>query len=556
MALLREISGPNPGRQVVLDRPRMVLGRHPDCDVIIEVGAVSRQHAQILLVEGEYHVEDLNSRNGTFVNDRMIQCRQRLSSNDRLRVCDVSFIFLSSPSDTRWAQRNDTSASAILVDDESEAKSSTIMSRLDVSSPDSSAGRDASSSEIKLAALLEIIQSLGKALSLDEVLPQVLESLFKIFTQADRGFIVLRREDGILVPQWTQVRRDDEDTIRISRTIVNQVMELREAILSADAASDERFEMSQSIADFRIRSVMCAPLINSDGDVLGVLQIDTLNQRHRFQPSDLEVLASVASQAAIAIDSARLHERAMQQQDLQRQLELAQQVQQRFLPQSRPEVAGYEFYDFYQPANQIGGDFYDYVQLPDGRIAVIVADVVGHGVPAALLMAKLTSESRFCLATEQDPAKVVSRLNTKLCEDNIDDRFVTLVLAVLHPTSHNLTVVNAGHMAPLLCRGNDRVEEIGSAEAGLPLGVVEEMEYRQVRFNLTSGQIVVLFTDGLTEAMDENGDLYGLARVRRHVSSGVSSPKDLVLSLVKDVQDFVKKCPANDDMCLVSFGRA
>ena len=138
----------------------------------------------------------------------------------------------------------------------------------------------------------------------------------------------------------------DDDAI--DRDALTHALAQYHGVLSADAASDERFEMSQSIADFRIRSVMCAPLINSDGRVLGVLQVDTLNQRHRYQPADLEVLASVAAQAANAIDNAQLHERAVQQRALERDLELAQQVQQSFLPQTRPEPPGYQFFDFYQ----------------------------------------------------------------------------------------------------------------------------------------------------------------------------------------------------------------
>ena len=445
MAILREISGPEPGRLFQLAQPRVVLGRHPDCEVIIEIGAVSRHHAQVLRVDGEYYVEDLNSRNGTFVNERLIHTRHRLAQDDCLRVCDVSFAFQWSPNDPHWnpPPEDRSSAYTVIVDDESETKNSTIMSRLDLSASDGSVATE-SSSEVKLSALLEITQSLGKALSLDEVLPQVLNSLYKVFTQADRGFIVLKQEDGTLLPRWTKVwRGDQEETIRVSRTIVNQVMESREAVLSHDASSDERFEMSQSIADFRLRSVMCAPLINSDDSVLGVLQIDTFDQRHGFKLADLEVLASVASQAAIAIDNAQLHDQALQQRAHERELELANEVQKSFLPQSRPQVPGYQFCDFYRPAHQIGGDFYDYVLLPDGRVAVIVADVVGHGVAAALLMAKLSAESRFCLATEQVPSRVVSKLNAKLCADEIDDRFVTLILIVLNPICHEVIIVNA-----------------------------------------------------------------------------------------------------------------
>ena len=557
MAILREISGPEPGRLFQLAQQRVVLGRHPDCEVIIEIGAVSRHHAQVLRVDGEYYVEDLNSRNGTFVNERLIHTRHRLAQDDCLRVCDVSFAFQWSPNDPHWnpPPEDQSSAYTVIVDDESETKNSTIMSRLDLSASDGSVATE-SSSEVKLSALLEITQSLGKALSLDEVLPQVLNSLYKVFTQADRGFIVLKQEDGTLLPRWTKVwRGDQEETIRVSRTIVNQVMESREAVLSHDASSDERFEMSQSIADFRLRSVMCAPLINSDDSVLGVLQIDTFDQRHGFKLADLEVLASVASQAAIAIDNAQLHDQALQQRAHERELELANEVQKSFLPQSRPQVPGYQFCDFYQPAHQIGGDFYDYVLLPDGRVAVIVADVVGHGVAAALLMAKLSAESRFCLATEQVPSRVVSKLNAKLCADKIDDRFVTLILIVLNPICHEVIIVNAGHMAPLLCRGEGEVDEVGSTEAGLPLGVVEDFEYEQHQTQLDTGHSFTIYTDGLNEAMNEAGQLYGMDRLRKEVAAGDASPESVVKRLVADVQSYVGQHAPNDDMCLVCFGR-
>src|SRR5262249_165622 len=301
---------------------------------------------------------------------------------------------------------------AFLADDEGKTTSSTIMSKLEVSS--SSRGVSISASpEVKLRAMIEIMQSLGgQALSLDEVLPRVLKSLFQIFVQADRGFGVIQPPDGKLIPRWVRLRRDDaNDTLRISRTIIRHVMDSKEAILSADAATDERFEMSQSIADFRIRSMMCAPLLDSEGRAFGALQIDTLDQRQRFTKDDLELLVSTASQAALAIQQAQLHEQALRQKELERDLQLATQVQHGFLPDHRPELAGYDFFDYYQPASQVGGDYFDYIELPDGRVGVVVADVVGHGVAAALLMAKLSAETRFVLFSEPTPAAAVTRLN-------------------------------------------------------------------------------------------------------------------------------------------------
>src|SRR5690606_9654853 len=226
---------------------------------------------------------------------------------------------------------------------------------------------------------------------------KALDCLFRIFMQADRGFVAMRGPSGELVPRWIKTRRENTgETVRLSRTIVNMVMQQKEAILSADAVLDDRFELSQSIADFRIRSMMCAPLLSIEGESLGVIQVDTLDQRKKFAPEDLEILVAVAAQAGIAINNAQLHEQALRQRAVQRDLELAHEVQRGFLPHGPPSIPGYTFFDYYQPANHVGGDYYDYISLPDGRIAIVVADVVGHGVAAALLMAKLSAETRYC----------------------------------------------------------------------------------------------------------------------------------------------------------------
>jgi serine phosphatase RsbU (regulator of sigma subunit) len=331
-------------------------------------------------------------------------------------------------------------------------------------------------------------------------------------------------------------------------------MESKEAILSADAASDERFEMSQSIADFRIRSMMCAPLLSSEGKAFGALQIDTLDQRQRFTKEDLELLVSTASQAAIAIQNAQLHENALKQKELERDLKLATEVQHGFLPDRRPEVAGYEFFDYYQPMDQIGGDYFDYIRLPDGRVAIIVADVVGHGVAAALLMAKLSAETKFALYSEPTPAAAITKLNERLCQSNMQ-RFVTMILVVLDAAKHTAIVVNAGHMAPLQKRSGGKIEEPGESKAGLPLGVTDALGYDQLEFDITAGDVLTLFTDGINESIDAGGAFYTIDRLREQVKKLAGTPVQIGPALVEDVRRFLGKAPQNDDMCLVCFGR-
>ena len=548
MAFLKANNGTLAGQQHALVATRCVMGRHPDCDVVVDAGAVSRHHAQLLRIGDDYYVEDMNSRNGTFVNDRVIIGRQQLFDGDTIRVCDISFTFRTDKS----GSNSNSSGTAVLVDDEQDSTASTIMSKMDVTSEEGSVHFSATP-DVKLQALMEITRSLGRSVSLDQVLPQVLNSLFKVFLQADRGFIVLKDAQGELVPRCTKVRRESEnETIRISRTIVNEVIRSKQAILSADAAADSRFDMSQSIAEFRIRSMICAPLINSQEEVIGALQVDTVNQRNRFRQEDLEVLVCVATQAAIAIDNAQLHENVVLQREFERDLELAREVQKSFLPDRRPMLTGYGFYDFYEPANHIGGDYYDYVPLPDGRLAIVVADVVGHGVAAALLMSKLSASVKFYFASEIQPSKALTDLNRAISPDTFDGRFITLVMVILDPESNQVTVVNAGHQGPLVRRRNGTLQEIGAEASGLPLMIDADCEYRQVSDEIGPGDSLVLFTDGVTEAMNDE-ELYGVERLRERFST--SDPHEVGESILSDVREFVGVRPASDDMCLVCCGR-
>jgi len=556
MAFLKVKNGPEANKRYELTQKEYVLGRHPDCDIIIDVGAVSRMHCRLTSSGNRYLLEDLGARNFTYRNETQLQPHVpvELDHLDQIRVCDVVFTFhdaseASTPSQDSWPP-------AVLVDDESsDSDSSKIMSKLDVRSSVTGSQVLVASSEAKLKALIEITQSLGNALSLDKVLPQVLDSLFRIFVQADRGFIGLVDGKGVLIPKWTKLRRENSDeTIRVSRTIAKQVMETKEAILSADAANDSRFEMSQSVADFRIRSMMCAPLIDSEGKAFGILQIDTLDQRQRFQESDLELLAGAASQASIAIENARLHEEVLRQRVLARDIELAREVQQAFLPSGPPHFPGYEFFSFYRAANHIGGDYYDYVPLPQGRLAVVVADVVGHGVAAAMLMAKLSAEMRFCLASEPDAATAVTTLNQRLCQLDLN-RFVTLVMVVIDPEMHRATIVNAGHMAPLYRRADGAVEEPSKAGAGLPIGIIANTSFAPTTITLAPGESLTLYTDGLNEATDAAHKQYTIERLKGNVKAAGKSPREIGQLVMDGVQTHLAGGPQNDDMCLVVVQR-
>ncbi|MEX2170018.1 MAG: SpoIIE family protein phosphatase [Pirellulales bacterium] len=561
MAFLQVVQGREPGRRFELANGESVIGRSSDCAVSLDVAAVSRRHALVREDGGRFYLEDLGSRNGTFVNNERVGDRAPLSDGDQILVCDqlLAFSFGGAPASLGGIPSlHESSLSAPLEDDDGSEgdQLANVQATLDLG-PGTGSWRLSANPEVKLGAMIEISHNLGKTLTVEEILPKLLDSLFKIFVQADRGFIVMpAKPGGPLVSVADKARRSDVDEkMRFSRTIIEEAMRSRRAILSADAATDQRFNMAQSITDLRIRSMICAPMIDSDGEPLGAIQIDTMNQRSRFTDEDLEVLAGVAGQAALSMDNAKMHEQAIEQRAVQRDLELARQMQRGLLPAAPPKVPGYSFFDYYQSARQVGGDYYDYVLLPDGRFAVIVGDVAGKGVAAALLMARLSSDVRFSLASERDPAQAVRQINRSFLEHDWEDRFVTMIVAVVDPREHQLTIVNAGHMAPLLRSIDGKVEELGEDLAGLPLGVADGYEYESCIRMLEPGDCVTIYTDGFSEAMNAKRELYGTERLTCQIAVSNIKVAELGQRVLGDVSKFVDGFAQSDDMCLACFGR-
>ena len=558
MAYLTAISGPGFGKRSDLASFETILGRHPDCQVIIEVGAVSRQHAKIHQVNDEFELEDLGSRNGTFLNGQLITAQTKLHDGDLIRICDVEFSFHLEDQSSSLLQGSEgasgSSFGVLMIDDDGQRESSrAVSSKLDIRG--SSLGTQLTTgADARLKAVLEISQSLGRAVRVEEVLPKVLDTLFKIFLQADRAFIVLR-EGEELVARWTKTRQaDQQDAFRISRTVMREVMDSKEAIITLDASSDERFEMANSISDFRIRSMVVAPLLDSDGEALGAIQMDTLDSKRHFEPRDLEILSGVAIQAGVAIEKAQMHEQLIQRQRVEQDLELARKVQRAFLPAKYPDSTGYEFYHFYLPADQIGGDYYDYLELSHGRLAIIVADVVGHGVAAAMLMAKLSAEVRFLLANEVNAALAITKLNQRIADLGVE-KFVTLLCLILDPPTGKVEIVNAGHMAPLWLKVDGSVEEPGYEASGVPIGIIDGFEYDMATIEVAQGDRLILYTDGINEAPSAAGDMFGIDRLQKLVGHCTGGLHDAGEQIIADVRKFVIGTQQADDMCLVIVGR-
>ncbi len=238
-------------------------------------------------------------------------------------------------------------------------------------------------------------------------------------------------------------------------------------------------------------------------------------------------------------------------------LELARGVQRGLLPGRLPEIPGYEFVAHYESAYEVGGDYYDFIPLPRQRLAVLVGDVAGKGVVAALLMAKLSADARFCMLAEPDPAAAFARLNSLMNQSGTADRFVSMVAALLDPERHTVTLVNAGHPPPLFYHRATRsvAAAIGTEAAGLPLGVLDGFQYASCQVALEPGDCILAFTDGVTEATDVNNVQLQTKGVYAALRGGAYSPRALGERLVQVVTQFAGGRSQHDDIALVAFGR-
>lgn len=561
LILLKIPDGVNTSKLVNLTGETQIIGRDADrCQIVIPHHAVSREHAKIIVQNGAYFIEDMKSRNHTFVNSKQVENRVQLKSEDRIKICDFLFQFrderVQKPGKLpSWMQKEQPDA------EEGDPGGMTTIEATQgkVSAQDFLQVAPAD----RLRALLDISTSLSKTLDLEPLLSQIADTLLGVFKQADRCFVLQLDDAGRPIPRVVKSRHTHLDDTRFSRTIVKKTLEAMQSFLSEDASSDAALGPAASIAEFKIRSVMCVPLANSDGRPVGAIQLDTQNRSKKFNTDDLNLLTIVANLASVAVEKARMHESVLAREKEQKEIELARTVQLGFLPQTVPVVEGYEFYSHYSPAQTVGGDYYDFVPLSDGRVAVVLGDVAGKGVPAALLVAKLSSEVKFSLVTESSAAKAISKLNDQMIRGGLQDRFVTLAAIILDPVAHQITIVNAGHMIPKLYKGSTReLSNAHSDEAtGLPLGVEPGFQYDATIMEMEPGDTITVYTDGVSDAMSPSGEMFGYDRVDRYLLPEMPSvaeaakPKRIGEKLVTEVRKHANGRAQNDDIAVVTFGR-
>ena len=545
-----------------------MMGRHPSNDIVLESVAISRHHAQITFHESQFFIEDCGSRNGTVVNGAKIEGRTPLANNDLVQICDTVFRFCEnlSPSSIDMSGR----ATAELLPAEKEfvpgevisdavegsvdQGSSSIITKLKADGSGSS-WRVGIQSKAKLRAILELSRNLGRVLEIRDVQQIILEALFKLFDQVDEGFIVLRHDDGGLKVGATRKRQLTDDSVRISMTVVREAISTGSAILSANATQDSRFASSESLMQLSMRSIMCVPIVSAVGETFGAIQICTNQLTRQFGTDDLDIMCAVTMQAALAIDNATMHDRMAERRAIERELELARKIQTDLLPATAPLMDGYQLAHFYSPAREVGGDYYDYIMLPDRRIAIAVGDVAGKGMPAALLMARLCSMARYHILSAENAGSALSRLNAEIASYELGTRMITMLLLVVDPVKHTVSIASAGHPDAVIRRSDGSIESAGRKVAGLPLGIVDRQTVEDEQIQLQPGDSVVVYTDGVTESMNRDRELYGSARLSSFLAGRDADAEGIVRGTIEDVAGFAGGQAQRDDTCVVCLKR-
>jgi serine phosphatase RsbU (regulator of sigma subunit)/pSer/pThr/pTyr-binding forkhead associated (FHA) protein len=525
-----------------------VIGKGRHCDIVLPNKYVSQSHARIERRPDGLYIQDLQSTNKTKVG------ADELGEREVRRLADGDLI-------TIWKYT--------LAYDECDLPSEgppTILETIDVLTSTSRPGSGAKPEE-KLRVITEIGGQLVGVLELDTVLEKVLDALFQIFPQAERGFIVFHKaQSDDLDTRASKFRHPDSGRSAPSRAVYDRVTREGQAILCENIAADSRFSEIESLKQYHVRTMMCVPVWNHERHAVGILQLDTQDPRGRFTQEDLEFLVALAGTISMAVENARLHELAVLDEQQKQEGRAAREVQRSLIPERPPLLPGYEFWHYYEPAHFVGGDYFDYHPMPitkassasgpSQRWAIAIGDVSGKGMAAALLMVRIATEVRHLLRAESDPSRVVDRLNRSLCETTTAGKFVTFLLAVVDGETHHVTVLNAGHPAPMIRRAGGRIDRIDDGSAGLPLAIEGDETYRPEMASIGPGDIVVLYTDGVIEAMGPEGQPFGIDGLEQSLAAappGVDSVGEAILNAVRR---HVSGQDQYDDITLLCFGRS
>jgi sigma-B regulation protein RsbU (phosphoserine phosphatase) len=550
-----------------LGRLRITIGRSARNDLCIPDPFASRVHAEVRREGDGYLLQDLGSANGTLYNGATVDGVIHLTAGGRIQIGETEIIFddgtlNSGMGATMITDNTGSLPEATIALKSGDRTTSGLLEAIEGArtQPEEEVASTTTTvtPKAKQGDLLALISKVGVTLLSSDTLSETLEQIVQLVFEsvpADRCLIMMRDEGSedlrVAVAQLRD-RAGEVGEIRVSRNVLDEVVIRGNSVLTSDAQHDPRFA-SGTVVLQGVRSVLAVPLGVAE-KVFGIIYADSPIAEGRFTQDHLKVLTTLASVAAIRVENARLIEARLERERFERELALASEIQQRFQPTAPPHVNGYELQGISFPCYEIGGDYYDFIEREDGRLVIALGDVSGKGTAAALLMSSLHAAIHAQSASHNSLVATISAVNRYLAENIPTNRFVTLFYAELDPESGALSFLNAGHNPPLIVHSAGTVEQLASG--GLPLGIKPDAEYREGRTQLQHGDVLVIYSDGVTEAVSPTGEEFGATRlyevVSRNIEASAAGIRDRIES---SLTKFAQGTSAADDITLVIVKR-
>lgn len=521
-----------------------------------------------------FWLSDLGSANGTLMNGARLGAPIQLRESDLIRIGETEIEYTeradTAPAKGRTSVLLSDYHSAyspeLTISPESRNSAANLLQSVESAQRTNISpviGKPPVAEDETLRIISRVSLTLLSPLSLDETLQQVLECVFEALP-ADRGYVMLLEKpenppgappDLVCKAMKTRAAYGSDATlnIEISRSISDCVLRQGESVLTADAQHDPRFHQQNSVMLGGLRSVMAVPL-SVENRVSGMIYVDNPFHSNRFTDHQLKLLKLIADVAAIRIENMRLLEVQQEQIRLANELELASEIQLRLHPESQPAISGYDLVGVSFPCYEVGGDYYDFIERRDGRFVIALGDVSGKGTGAALLMSSVHAAVRAHTTTRLSACEVMTEINQYIYDNTPSNRYVTLFYSELDLRSHQLTYINGGHNSPLLVRASGEVTRLDIG--GFPVGITPDGDYREGFITLDPGDVLVIYSDGVSEGIDESGEEFGEHRLlevvqknRGRSAAGIRDRIDEALTR------FVGRAKAVDDLTIVILKR-
>ena len=545
-------------RKVELDNKDLTLGRSAATDLCYpDDSGLSRQHLVIEMAGNRWQIRDLNSKNGTVVNgQRLTTDALPLRTGDRISAGHLILEFGAGAASDEGPLDGSaplSSGTVVFIDRgpaEPISASTTVQQSLEgLMGPDKvdPTKTTAFTGSPQMRAMIRACRELVSHRPLEEVF-QVIMDLSIEAVAAGRGVLMTVEGDNLVL------RAMRGEGFQISSTVRDRVLKERASVMVRDTSLEEAFRERKSIVGQQIKSMIAVPLQTNDR-VIGLIYLDSPNLVRQFTREDLNLLTVMANVAAIRIEHARLNEIEQTEQVYAKELAQAALIQTSLLPATAPVLSGYSLGGFNVACRTVGGDYYDFIEFPDGQMAAIVADVSGKGLAASLMMTSLHARCQILFDGAESLAKDVARLNAAVTKNCPDGKFITFFIGMLNPQTGSFSYCNAGHNPPLIVRANGTVEKLGSG--GVVLGILPVWTYEQETVVLNPGDVAVLYSDGVTEQFAADRDEeFGEDRLGEVIYAHRHESIEAIIEHACDaVHEFTGGAPAADDFTLVIVRR-